>query len=99
MLTTSEILDYLKQNKQLFKKDYHILKLGLFGSFARNQQTETSDIDIIIELEPNTDNIFELKLKFRQKLEQRFKRNIDICTEKYIKPIIKPLIIQEAIYV
>lgn len=43
----SKILEYLKNNKSNFKDNYNIEKFGLFGSFARNEQTANSDVDIV----------------------------------------------------
>jgi predicted nucleotidyltransferase len=54
MLTKNEILKYLSKNKELFKQNFNIIRIGLFGSFARDEQTENSDIDIIIEMETDT---------------------------------------------
>lgn len=54
---------------------------------------------IIIEPEPGTQDIFELKQELRTTLEQQFSRKVDICREKSIRPIFKPMILNEAIYV
>lgn len=45
-----EILNKLSQSKQLLQSKYNINKLGLFGSYAKNEQNENSDIDVIVEL-------------------------------------------------
>jgi len=47
MLTQEEILHFLRDNKELFAEKYSLEKIGLFGSFARNEQTEDSDIDLL----------------------------------------------------
>ena len=49
-----EVIDYLKTNKRLFKKQFSVVKIGVFGSYARDEQTENSDIDIIITMPPGT---------------------------------------------
>ena len=99
MLNKEEILKDLAKNKALYRKKYNITKIGLFGSFAKNEQTEKSDIDIIIEMETDTPEIFEKKLEIKRNLKEKFHRDVDICTEKYIKPIFRPIILSEAIYV
>lgn len=58
-----------------------------------------SDIDILIEFEPGTDELFEKKAKFRELLKKSFHREIDLCREKYIKPYFKKQILKTAIYV
>jgi predicted nucleotidyltransferase len=74
-------------------------KIGIFGSYARNEQTATSDIDFIIEMPRGTENIFEKKQLLKQMLKNYFRCEIDICRERSIKPIFKEYILKEAIYV
>ncbi len=99
MITKEEILIFLKKNKSLFKKNYNVTKIGLFGSYARNEYTEKSDIDILIELDSHTNDIFEKKQELRKYLEENLHKNVDICREKYIKPYVKKEILKEAVYV
>ena len=61
MTTKGEILDFLTRNKQHFRDRYGIVKIGLFGSYARDEQAENSDIDLIVEFERNTPNLYDLK--------------------------------------
>ncbi len=99
MSENKTIIDYLSLNKDRFQKEYHITKLGIFGSIARNDFSKESDIDIIIEFEDNTPELYSIKEKLRQEISLEFNRQVDICREKYIKPIFKNQIISEAIYV
>ncbi len=99
MTNKKEILDYLKEKKTVFFSDYKLVKLGLFGSFVNGEENRNSDIDLIIEFQPNTKNIFEKKLRFKAALKNHFQRDIDLCREKYIKSYFKSQIIQSAIYV
>ncbi|RPH33242.1 MAG: hypothetical protein EHM93_05865 [Bacteroidales bacterium] len=86
-------------NKDRFQRKYHLKRIGVFGSFARGEQTEKSDIDILIEFEEGTDNLYELKQKLRSEIQSIFKLPVDICREKYIKPFFRDQILQEAKYV
>jgi predicted nucleotidyltransferase len=70
----------------------------LFGSFARNEQTDESDIDILVVFEPGTQNLYEVELELKAYLKKRFDREIDICSKKWIKPIFQPMVLKEAIY-
>ena len=99
MINTQEILTYLNTNKELFYKQFNINKIGVFGSFARNEQTDNSDIDIIIEMPRGTEDIFEKKQELKQILKSQFHREIDICRERAIKPLFKEIILKDAIYV
>ena len=52
MLTRDDILQILLDNKERFAEKYGVTKLGLFGSFARNEATEESDVDVCVEMPP-----------------------------------------------
>jgi uncharacterized protein len=99
MISKNEILNFLREKKDELSSEFNVTKVGLFGSFARNEETEYSDIDLIIEFEPNTTHLFDKKIKIKQLIENRFHRNVDLCREKYIKPYFKKHILQSAIYV
>ncbi|MFZ4521731.1 MAG: nucleotidyltransferase family protein [Bacteroidales bacterium] len=98
MLTRIEILSYLGENKVAFHDTFGICKIGLFGSFARDEQTDQSDIDILIDMSSDTEDMFDKRLKLRDLLMKRFSKKVDICHEKAIKPIFKDLVFKDAIY-
>ena len=98
-MTQSDILSYLSQHKEEFFQRFGLVKLGIFGSFGRNEAKEDSDIDIIIELDNNVDDIFRKKQAFKNELESYFQRKVDIAREKYLKPLAKESIMNDAIYV
>ena len=94
-----DILRFVRQNLHYLKEYFHIKRIGLFGSFVHNEQTEDSDIDIIIELEDNTPAIYELKEELREFFGEHFQREVDIAREKYLKSYVKVQINKEAVYV
>jgi predicted nucleotidyltransferase len=98
MKSTVEILSFLAKNKQLFSEQYHIIKIGVFGSYARGEQRIDSDIDLLVEFEDNTENLFELKQQLRAFFRDKLNLEVDICREKYIKPKIRNSILREARY-
>lgn len=93
------ILNFLRNHYQYLKNNYHIIKIGLIGSFARDEQNSESDIDLLIEFEPGTKDIYNIKLEFKDYLKSNFNRDVDICREKYLKPYIKEHLMKEVIYV
>jgi len=99
MIDQTEILLFLKEKKEDLFSEYQLVKIGLFGSFARNEGTENSDIDLIVEFKPNTENLSEKKSKLKVLFKNQFDREVDICREKYIKPYFKAQILKSAIYV
>ena len=99
MATRKEILTFLARNKKMFRTNYGIVKIGLFGSYARNEQTSDSDLDLIVEFESNTANLYDIKREFKDYISDKLNIEVDICREKYIKPIFKESILKEAVYV
>ena len=89
---------FLTQNKDLFRNKYHILRIGLFGSYARDEQNIDSDLDLLVEFEDNTQELYDLKLQLKDFFLKTLGMEIDICREKYIKPRIKKQILKETIY-
>jgi len=99
MKTRDDILNFLSQNKNYFRERFHIVKIGLFGSFARNDQNPTSDIDLIVEFKANTQNLYDLKREIKQFIKKELNLSVDIAREKYIKPKYKKSILKETHYV
>ena len=98
MIEQSQIIHYLSNNKQSISQRYRLRKLGIFGSYARNEQTPTSDLDLLVEFEENTPDLTEKKEFLRNEMQSIFHIRVDICREKYIKPIFRQQILNDAIY-
>jgi len=98
-VSKDDILEYLKENKRFLFSEYHLTKIGLFGSFARGEETDNSDIDLLVEFEPGTEDLMEKKNRIRNMFKKRFNVEVDICREKYIKTYFKSQILKSAIYV
>ena len=99
MINQSQVLQYLSENKQNISRKYQLKKLGIFGSYARREQTPDSDLDLLIEFEDNTPDLTEKKEFLRKEIQSVFHIDVDICREKYIKPIFRQQILSDAIYV
>jgi uncharacterized protein len=95
-MTREQILDFLQQHKQEMHERFGVVKIGLFGSYARGNAREDSDIDVAIELVTySADGYFGL-LHY---LEDSFNKRIDLGIESNFKPLIKPYIMKEIVYV
>ena len=99
MSERSKILNYLEVNKDRFMREYHLTKIGLFGSMGRAVDHELSDIDIVIEFEPGTLDLYSLKLRLKSEIQEKFNRPVDICRLKYIKPVFRSQIQRDVKYV
>jgi uncharacterized protein len=94
-ITKKEILDFLRLNKQLFKEKYDIENIILFGSYARDEATVDSDIDILLEAKKkNFDKWFELK----ELLEKEFRKKVDLLYRDSVRSFIMRSIEKELIY-
>lgn len=99
MLTRQDILKFLSDNKEYLQKHFQLSKIGVFGSFARDEQNGDSDIDLLIERTPDAKNIFDSDWELQELLKKQFNRGVDICEEKYIKSYFKKYILTDAIYI
>ena len=97
-MTKNQIIQFLKKNKKFFLQKYGVVQIGLFGSYARGEETIDSDIDIAIELlstHKNINNFFA----FKHYLEEQLQKTVDLGIESTIKPVVKKRITKELIHV
>lgn len=91
------ILGFLRDHKaELFEK-YGVIKIGLFGSYARNEQHDESDIDVAVEISKDKKNIHTF-LGLKRELENSLGKTVDLGIESTLKPIAKQYISKEIIY-
>lgn len=92
------ILTTLK-SKEREISGYGIKAIGLFGSYARDEQSEDSDIDILIDFEPDKEN-FDNYMAVYDIVESLFKNErVEIVTKNGLSPYIGPKILNEVQYV
>lgn len=74
-------------------KPFHPTKIGIFGSMARGEVTQNSDIDILYNLR-ETIGLFKL-IGLKQTLEEKLNLKVDLVSEKYVNPKLKPYILND----
>ena len=92
-----EILKILRQHKQELKQKFGVKRLGVFGSYVRDEQAEDSDVDIVVEFEKGRktfDNFIDLVFF----LEELLGKKVDLVTSESVSPSIRPYIAEEVIY-
>jgi predicted nucleotidyltransferase len=99
MNTQQEIITFLRENKQQLFSDFKITKIGIFGSFARNEQDSNSDVDIIFDFEKDIQDTYSVKNSLKNHLSSVFERSVDLAREKYLKPYAKKQILNDVIYI
>jgi uncharacterized protein len=83
MKTKAEILKILQEEKPELVRRYGVKRLALFGSYARESQREGSDVDVLVEIEP------QIGLGFVE-LADRIERVVGVRTEVVSRRAIKP---------
>ena len=97
MFTREDILQFLRDNKERFAEQYGVTKLGLVGSFARNEATEESDVDVCVELDKVT---YDILFYFREEIVETTSRSVDLVQVRSgMNDLLKKRIEREAVYV
>ena len=89
-----QILQTLAENSNKIKA-FGVTRIGLFGSYARGDATNLSDLDFIVEFRKKSFDSY-MNLKFF--LEDLFGCKVDLVIPETIKPRLRPGILKEAIY-
>ncbi len=93
-----QILQYLKEHKDELQQRYGVVKIGLFGSYAKDEQNENSDIDIVVEIDKEHKRLSSF-FGLKRELEKAFAKRVDLGTQSSIKPLVKKYIQKEILYV
>jgi len=96
-MTTPEVLEILRKFKFAFSQKFGIQSLGIFGSFARSQQKESSDIDVVVRLE---DSDFFILVAIQEELEKQTGCRVDVVNFRdSLRESFKNNILKDAIFV
>ncbi len=98
MTTKENILATLKTNKCELSK-FGVINIGLFGSYLRNEQSDKSDIDLLIDFEPGKEN-FDNYMAVYDIFESLFKnQKVEVVTKNGLSKYIGPKILNDVMYV
>ncbi|AET65687.1 nucleotidyltransferase family protein [Methanothrix harundinacea] len=90
-----EALKLLKEHENEIKRRFGVKRIGIFGSHARGEGKETSDVDVLVEfVEPSFDNFMDLAFF----LEDLFGRDVDLVTTRGLSPYIAPFVEREVVW-
>ncbi len=67
-------------------------KIGIFGSFARNENKPGSDLDVLVFLDPNKKNTLFTFVKVEQELSNELGIKVDLVTDKSLNPLVRPYV-------
>lgn len=96
MKTLEEIKQLLKQSESVLQENYKVTELGIFGSYVRGEQTEKSDVDVLIDYE-KAPTLFKL-VELRSYLNELMGMEVDVVTKKGLKPRIRERVLSEVVY-
>lgn len=74
--------------------NYGVRTLGLFGSFARNEQTDSSDVDLLVDFETDKET-YRNFIGFAYFMEELLGRRVEVVTRNGLSPYIGPHILKE----
>lgn len=95
MIKLEDLKITLQAHKEELNKKYGVTKIGIFGSFVRNEQNDISDVDILVEFNKGIDLLTFVNLK--NYLSDLLKVNVDLVMKKALKPKIGRRILQEVV--
>jgi predicted nucleotidyltransferase len=87
----------LKENKDLLRERFKVKEIGIFGSFVRGEQKETSDLDILVDFEGRV-GLFEI-VRLERFLSETLGEKVDLVMKNSLKPRIGKHILREVVYV
>ena len=95
MRTRDEVLKILSESLPKLR-EYGVRELGIFGSVARNEENDSSDLDILVDLKQHT---FDAYMNLLAYFEDRLDCKIDLVMKDSLKPSIKNSVLSETVYV
>ncbi len=96
-MNRSEVLGILRTHKPTLEQRFGVTRLALFGSFARDQATEKSDIDILVHFNGPATSRTYFGVQFY--IEDLLERHVDLVTEKALRDELRPYVEREAVSV
>lgn len=97
MKSKEEIMDALSRLAGELRKNYKVERIGLFGSYARQEQRPDSDIDLLVDFSENADlfDLVELKYFMEEKLNHR----VDIVPARVLRDELRQAVLADVSYV
>ena len=96
-MTSKHTILHTMQNHKTELLAFGINRIGLFGSYVRNEQFPHSDIDILVDFSPEKEN-YDNFMALYDYLENIFDKKVEVVTLNGLSPHIKPYILKEIIY-
>lgn len=92
-----QIINTLGEHNDFLRDTFGISELGIFGSVAKKQNTDLSDIDVLVDFSKPV-GFFKF-IELEDYLSRILEKKVDLVTKKALKPAIKEEVLKEVIYV
>ena len=92
------IIKKLEAQAPAIRTQFGVKRIGIFGSFARNEQTRKSDVDVLVDFAPGNATLHNF-VSLCDYLEALFRRKVDLLTEPSISNLLRPYIEQDVIWI
>lgn len=92
-----EFKKIISQHRKELENRFNVEKIGLFGSYVRGEESEESDLDILVEFKEPI-SLFEF-MELEEYLEEILKIKVDVVSKKGLNPYIGEQILNEVVYV
>lgn len=97
MRTCEELQSELADIKPELADRYHVSALGIFGSYARDEQTDESDLDVLVEFDEPV-SLFDL-VRLENELAAHLGVDVDLVTKDSLKPRIETRVSDDIVYI
>ena len=94
-MNRDEVLETLRAHRETLAERFGVTSLALFGSFARDQATDASDIDILVRFDGPATSKSYFGVQFY--IEDLLGRPVDLVTDKALRPQFRPYVEREAV--
>lgn len=90
IMTLDDLKNIISAHRQELLEKYYIKSIGVFGSYARGEQTEESDVDLLVEF--NTEIDFFLIFDLEEYISKLLNKKVEVFTENTLKPFVLPYV-------
>jgi len=91
-----EIKEIIRQNKPELKRQFHVDKIGVFGSFARGTQKKRSDIDFLVTFDTDISLFDHVDLTIY--LKELLRCKVDVIPNDNLRPELREYVLKDLVY-
>jgi predicted nucleotidyltransferase len=93
-----DVKKILEENRDFLRERFHVMDVGIFGSFVRGEETSLSDIDILVTFEKGHKDFFNY-MRMKYYLGELIGMEVDLVIKEAVKPGLREKIFREVEYV